>query len=112
MRHYTDMGRRASCDDGRVHTAEVGSYGSNGHGLHDILGNVWEWMEDCWHGDYKEAPSDGSAWTRGGDCEKRVMRGGSWRNAPKLLRSAFRYGYPSGSRIVSLGFRVARTLTP
>ena len=54
----------ASCDDGVVHTASVGSYDANAFGLFDVLGNVWEWTEDCWHGTYAGAPGDGAAWTR------------------------------------------------
>ena len=72
----------ASCDDGYVHTSPVGSFEANGYGLHDVLGNAREWVEDCWHGSYRGAPSDGSAWTSGGDCGYRVLRGGSWNNAP------------------------------
>ena len=53
-------------------------------------GNVWEWVEDCWHEDYSGAPVDGSAWTSGGDCGKRVLRGGSWYDYPRYLRSANR----------------------
>ena len=65
-----------NCTDGAARTAPVGSYGANGFGLHDVLGNVWEWTADCWHDDYRGAPADGSAWTRGGDCDRRVLRGG------------------------------------
>ena len=59
-------------------TAPVGSFPANGFGLHDVHGNVWEWVEDCWHGSYAGAPTDGRAWATGGDCERRVLRGGSW----------------------------------
>ena len=52
--------------------------GRMGLGLHDVHGNAWEWVEDCWHGNYEGAPVDGSAWVSGGDCEKWVLRGGSW----------------------------------
>ena len=79
-------------------------------GLHDTLGNVWEWVEDCWHDDYDGAPRDGSAWTRGGDCGGRVVRAGSWNNDPRSLRSANRYRVFAKSRSTSVGFRVARTL--
>ena len=58
-------------------TTEVGSYPANPWGLYDMHGNVWEWVEDCWHESYEGAPSDGSAWTSG-DCSRRVLRGGSW----------------------------------
>ncbi len=100
-----------SCNDGHVHTAPVGSYGANGFGLQDVLGNVWEWAEDCWNGSYAGAPSDGSAWETG-DCGRRVLRGGSWVNGPRFLRSAIRYWSSTGYRINLDGFRVARTLTP
>ena len=93
-------------------TAPVGSFGANGYGLHDMHGNVWEWMEDCWHGNYEGAPRDGRAWTTGGDCSSRVLRGGSWYFLPRYLRSAFRFWFTAGSRYNNLGFRVARTLTP
>ena len=96
----------------RERTVRVGSFGANGFGLHDVHGNVWEWVEDCWHGDYSGAPDDGSAWTSGGDCGKRVLRGGSWYDAPRVLRSANRDRLSTGSRYYIIGFRIARTLTP
>ena len=103
----------ASCDDKHVHTSPVGTYQPpNGFGLHDMLGNVWEWVEDCWHESYEGAPTDRSAWTRGGDCSKRVQRGGSWFYPPRLLRSASRVRSAAGGRSGDLGFRIARTLTP
>ena len=102
----------ASCDDGHDHTSPVGTYQPNGFGLFDMAGNVWEWVEDCWHESYERAPLDGSSWTRGGDCSKRVVRGGSWRNPPWYLRSAIRYGVTTARRRGLYGFRVARTLTP
>ncbi len=98
------------CTDDAGGTASVGGYGANDFRLFDMLGNVWEWTEDCWHGNYRGAPRDGTAWTSGGDCSRRVLRGGSWFNIPRLLRSAARLGYSSGSRVVHAGFRVARTL--
>ena len=101
----------ASCDDGHVRTAPVGSYGANAWGLHDVLGNVWEWTGDCWNGSYAGAPSDGSSWERGA-CSVRVLRGGSWYIMPRYLRSAFRIRGSTGFRYDDFGFRVARTLTP
>ncbi len=102
--------RNESCSDGvSERTAEVGSYQPNSFGLHDMHGNVWEWVQDCWNDSYVGAPSDGSAWKRG-DCGKRVLRGGSWSNAPRLLRSAFRGWFSTDSRDSIYGFRVARTL--
>ena len=100
----------ASCDDGVVHTASAGSYDANAFGLFDVLGNVWEWTEDCWHGTYAGAPGDGSAWTRSGDCGLRVLRGGSWDLRPRVLRSALRDRNTTGIRVSSAGFRVSRTL--
>ena len=75
------------------------------------LGNVWEWVQDCWNGSYHGAPRDGSAWERG-NCSKRVLRGGSWISDPRNLRSACRYTNPAGDRFGIYGFRIARTLTP
>ena len=110
------LGRMASCNDGHSHTAPVGSYEANGFGLHDVLGNVWEWVEDCVNDGsdreadgYRGAPSDGSAWVSG-DCSRRVLRGGSWILPPTLLRSAFRAGFSTRVRVFFVGFRVARTL--
>ena len=100
----------ASCDDGRTLTAPVGRYEANAWGLHDVLGNVWEWTRDCWNGSYAGAPRDGSAWNSG-DCSRHVLRGGSWGSVPRLLRSANRHGSISGDRSHDTGFRVARTLT-
>ncbi len=101
----------ASCNDGHVHTAPVGSFASNGFGLYDVLGNVWEWVEDCWKESYAGAPSDGRAW-ESGNCGRRVLRGGSWSDVPWLLRSASRGRDATGNRYDDFGFRVARTLTP
>ena len=93
----------------RKKTTKVGSYPPNDFGLHDVHGNVWEWVEDCWNGSYEGAPEDGSAW-ESGDCRRRVLRGGSWFNDPLNLRSALRNRYSTGYRLGSVGFRVARTL--
>ena len=110
-RRYSDWRwDTVGCDDGAVHTAEVGTYEANGYGLHDVLGNVWEWVGDCWHDSYAGAPSDGSAWTGSGDCGKRVLRGGSWFFEPGDLRSAYRSRGSTGFRDNDVGFRVARTL--
>lgn len=73
----------------RRQTAEVGSFQPNAFGLHDVHGNVLEWTEDCWNGNYNGAPTDGTAWTSG-ECSRRVLRGGSWSYFPLFLRSAFR----------------------
>ena len=99
----------ASCDDGYVHTSPVGRFKANGFGLHDVHGNVWEWVEDCWNRSYEGAPADGSAWTRG-NCGARVLRGGSWDNDPRYLRSAYRNRLASGGRDGNVGVRIVRTL--
>ena len=95
----------------RGKTVAVGSFDANGYGLHDVHGNVWEWVEDCWNGSYRRAPADGSAWEFG-DCSRRVLRGGSWVNTPWGLRSADRIWVGTGYRVVNAGLRVARTLAP
>ena len=96
------------CDDENAQTATVGRYRANGFGLYDVLGNVWEWVEDCWDRSYSGAPTDGSAAWRTGECEERVRRGGSYYNEPRFVRSANRdrAGWEDGPS----GFRVARTL--
>jgi formylglycine-generating enzyme required for sulfatase activity len=93
-------------------TAPVGSFAPNQFGLYDMHGNVWEWVEDCLHTNYEGAPKDGSAWIAQGDCNHRVVRGGSWAGYPVGLRSALRFWYSSDDHGNDLGFRVARTLAP
>ena len=93
-------------------TAPVKSFEANAFGLYGVHGNVWEWMEDCWHDTYNGAPTDGSAWVSSGECGQRVLRSGSWLVEPKNLRSAVRYRNSPGVRNYSYGFRVARTLSP
>jgi len=90
-------------------TVEVGSFEANAFGLHDMHGNVFEWVQDCYKDSYKGAPSDGSAATAG-DCSLRVLRGGSWGGLPRRLRSACRLRGQPDLRDVNGGFRVARTL--
>jgi len=97
------------CEDGYVHTAPTGSFKANNFGLKDMLGNLWEWTADCWNGSYEGAPSDGSAWT-GGDCGRRVLRGGSWNEKPEDVRSASRGRGNAEYRGSNVGFRPARTL--
>lgn len=82
----------ANCDDGYTYTAPVASFRPNPFHLYDMLGNAWEWTADCWHDSYANAPVDGSAWLEGngGDCTRRVVRGGSWIVSPQDLRSAYR----------------------
>ena len=94
----------------RKRTLPVGRFPANGFGLHDVHGNVWEWVADCWYGSYAGALADGSARTMGGDCSARMVRGGSWFNSPWYLRSADRGRFALGVRDSSVGFRVARKL--
>ena len=93
----------------RGKTTQVGSYPANDFGLHDVHGNVWEWVEDCLHENYSGAPTDGSAWTIGGNCGARMLRGGSWKIA---FSSAGRNASWAGFGSSQVGFRVARTLAP
>jgi len=108
---------RANCNgcgsqwDGRE-IAPDGSFGPNPFGLFDVLGNVWQWTDDCWNENYAGAPADGSAWKKG-DCTRRVLRGGSWSNVPIFVRSAMRSKADAAGRDFDYssyaGFRVARS---
>jgi formylglycine-generating enzyme required for sulfatase activity len=111
-------GGKANCNgcgskwDGTL-IAPVGSFGPNPFGLYDMLGNVWQWIGDCWNESYVGAPVNGSAW-RSGDCSRRVLRGGSWSNVPVFVRSAARSRGDAAGRDFDYssyaGFRVARSL--
>lgn len=90
-------------------TLAVNQLAPNPFGLHQMHGNVSEWVEDRWHETYDGAPGDGSAWTSG-DETRRVRRGGSWFTPPRDVRSAARQGDRPDNRLISIGFRVARTL--
>jgi len=83
--------------------------GNTSQGVCDMAGNVWEWVEDCWHGNYNGAPSDGSAWTAGCSGRRRVLRGGSWGYYAAILRAAARNGFTPAYRGRIIGFRCART---
>ena len=93
----------------RKKTIEVGSFSNNHFGLYDMHGNVWEWVEDCYHDGYLGVPTDGTAWTSGAR-QYRISRGGGWNDGPQVLRAAVRYGGRSEGRYSGLGFRLARTL--
>jgi len=92
----------------REETTGVGSFKANAWGLQDMHGNVWEWCLDHWHGDYEGAPSDGSAWVKGGDQTKRLLRGGSWSYGPRYCRSAVRHRRRMDIRDCCFGFRLCR----
>jgi formylglycine-generating enzyme required for sulfatase activity/uncharacterized caspase-like protein len=90
----------------RQQTTEVGSFPPNTFGLYDAHGNVWEWCLDHWHDSYEGAPTDGSAWTTGGDESRRVLRGGSWYVDPRYCRSADRFRDARDFTYFNHGFRV------
>lgn len=81
----------------------------NAFGVYDMAGNVWEWVEDCWHDNYRDAPVDGQVWLHqdGGNCDRRVLRGGAWYDFPGSLRPALRDGASADGREDGIGFRVA-----
>jgi len=90
-------------------TAPLESFSPNAFGIYEIIGNVREWVQDCWNESYEGAPDDGSAWQEG-DCEKRVIRGGSWSNTPDLLRSSYRSKSPPTNKFDNQGIRLVRDL--
>ncbi|CAK0742709.1 Formylglycine-generating enzyme family protein [Azospirillaceae bacterium] len=92
--------------------APSGSFSVNRFGLYDMLGNVAEWVDDCWHDSYAGAPADGSSWQSGGNCQFRIIRGGSWVDPPRNIRAAQRDRDTPQMRSVFLGFRIARVITP
>lgn len=100
----------APCSDGYENTAPVGSFEPNAFGLYDMLGNVWEWVEDCWYDGYSNALNDGSAARSESDCSYRVLRGGSGASDPADLRSAHRGNWWPTSWARYYGFRVARSV--
>jgi formylglycine-generating enzyme required for sulfatase activity len=99
----------AAARDRWLYTSPVGSFRPNAFRLYDMLGNVWQRTEDCGHENYSEAPRDGSAWERGGDCDIRMIRGGAWFSSLDQLRSAVRAADPAEFRKSDIGFRVVRS---
>jgi formylglycine-generating enzyme required for sulfatase activity len=91
-------------------TAPVGSFRANAFGLYDTAGNVWEWVQDCSHGNYAGAPADGSAWQENCSDTRRVLRGGSWLNKPRSLRVSIRYRNLPDNRHDTYGVRIAQDL--
>jgi formylglycine-generating enzyme required for sulfatase activity len=89
--------------------ANVGSFGANGFGLYDTSGGVWEWVADCWHTSFKDAPADGRSWEQP-PCSVRVIRGGSWREGAAYMVSSTRFKYDASVRHSQNGFRVARSV--
>jgi formylglycine-generating enzyme required for sulfatase activity len=100
-----------ACSDGFVQTAPVGSFKANSFGLNDMLGNVFQWTEDCWSADYKGAPVDGAP-RSDGDCAERELRGGSWFSTPAFVRANYRNHFGVDYRTSSVGIRLARDIAP
>jgi sulfatase modifying factor 1 len=98
-----------ACNDGYVNTAPVGSFKANSFGLNDMLGNVFQWTEDCWHADYNGAPFNGSARTDG-DCSEHELRGGSWFSTPAYVRANYRNHFAADYRTSSVGIRLVRDI--
>ena len=99
----------AGYGDGWWGPAPVGSFAPNAYGLHDLAGNVSEWVADCWHVGYRRAPATGAAWVNPG-CRNRMYRGGSWASAPAQVRSAWRAFGGTDATNARIGFRVVRQL--
>ncbi|HSN70483.1 MAG TPA: formylglycine-generating enzyme family protein [Steroidobacteraceae bacterium] len=109
-RQQRDFGwAHADCDDGEPGLAIAGRYRPNAFGLHDMIGNVWEWTADCYREGYASAPVDGSPFDLA-ECDRRSVRGGSWMTRPSRARASFRGRDPAPRRMAYFGFRVARDL--
>jgi formylglycine-generating enzyme required for sulfatase activity len=100
-----------NCTDGFPFTAPVGSFAANAFGLHDLIGNVWEWTADCFYGDYATARLDSAA-RADAACTSRTVRGGDWFSTEASLRPAVRAKADADAHHDDIGFRVARTLAP
>lgn len=113
-RDVSPSGRRwrnafAGYGDGAWGPAPVGSFLPNAFGIHDLAGNVSEWVADCWHDSFRRAPRDGAAWLNPG-CRSKVVRGGSWASSPEHTRSAWRQGNDANATSARVGFRVVRDI--
>jgi sulfatase modifying factor 1 len=97
----------SGCSDGYSFTSPVGSYAPNSFGLYDMLGNVEQWVQDCWNPNYNGAPSNGGGWFAG-NCKERVARGGSWYSPPWQVRAAYRFATSATFRFAYCGFRAVR----
>ena len=96
------------CSDEHAYTSPVDAFPPNPWGLNDMVGNVLQWTSDCWHASYEKAPANGQSWEEGGDCSRRMARGGSWWTNAWVTRAAPRVRYTIGIRNFMVGFRVAR----
>ncbi len=97
------------CSDGWVYTAPAGSFKANKFSLNDMLGNVFQWTQDCWKADYVGAPIDGSA-REDGNCAQRELRGGSWFSNPGYIRTNYRNHFATDYRTSSVGIRLVREM--
>jgi formylglycine-generating enzyme required for sulfatase activity len=93
--------------DGYIYTSPVGIFGTNELGIYDMSGNVWEWCEDDWHGNYNGAPTDGRAWVDSPRGSYRVLRGGGWDGYAQYCRVSYRFNFAPGNRGNDGGFRLA-----
>ncbi|MDX2223771.1 MAG: formylglycine-generating enzyme family protein, partial [Rhodospirillaceae bacterium] len=111
-RRLYSFGPPFACNDGWERTAPVASFKPNPWGLHDLLGNAWEWTEDCFHADLAKIPTDGRAWgpEDGGDCGARTPRGGAWASGTDWLKAVSQSRDPVAYHSQLLGFRVALTV--
>lgn len=99
----------ADYGDGWWGPAPAGSLAPNAYGLHDMAGNVSEWVADCWHKGYRRAPANGAAWVNPG-CRNRMYRGGSWASSPAEVRSAWRASGGADATNARVGFRLVRQI--
>jgi formylglycine-generating enzyme required for sulfatase activity len=99
------------CEDGYAELAPVGKFAANRFGVHDMIGNVWEWTQDCYQLTYDSAPRDGSAVPASAACQQWSVRGGGWMTRPSRQRHAFRGRDPNDAHYSYFGFRVARDLS-
>jgi formylglycine-generating enzyme required for sulfatase activity len=108
-RLHPGWGASLECDDRYPFTSPVRTFPANGFGLFDMAGNAFSWVQDCYVEGYTGAPADGSARSEA-NCPLRAIRGGSWLNSDKGLRTALRDRDPPKGRYQNLGFRVARDM--
>lgn len=102
--------RTRACSDGYGTTAPAGSFKSNPFGFHDLTGNVWEWVEDCWNRNHRKAPDDSKPRVKKKGCDERVQRGGSWFYGADEARASYRTAGKVDEKSVTTGFRVAHDL--
>ncbi|MEQ8509165.1 MAG: formylglycine-generating enzyme family protein [Rhodospirillaceae bacterium] len=110
QKHYTFAWPYARCSDGYADVSPVASFEKNAYGLYDMMGNLWERVQDCYTASYWGRPRDSRAWIWAGGCERRVVRGGGWYSRPTNVRPARRASGSVDDRGNDLGFRVVREL--